>query len=59
MSSPSPYLKNDNFRIQIADEFNDYLKEQENRFHSDDCLFVDLHCHDENSDIPDELWGRF
>lgn len=32
MSSPSPYLKNDNFRIQIADEFNDYLKEQEKDF---------------------------
>lgn len=24
----------------------------------EDCLKVDLHCHDLNSDTPDELWGR-
>lgn len=33
----------------------DRLKQQ---YPIEDCLKVDLHCHDWNSDTPDELWGR-
>jgi len=28
------------------------------RFPAADCLRIDLHCHDKNSDAPDILWGR-
>lgn len=46
------------FRRSNEREFNEYLLKQENRFPSEECLKIDLHCHDHNSDIPDELWGR-
>ena len=36
--------------------FQDMLKEQQSMLGK--CLKIDLHCHDKNSDIPDELWGR-
>lgn len=46
------------FRQQIKNEFNRFLQRQDKRFNADDCLRIDLHCHDHNSDVPDELWGR-
>ena len=46
------------FRSSLTSEFNDYLVREENRFAPEDRLRVDLHCHDLNSDTPDELWGR-
>lgn len=46
------------FRRSNEQEFNQYLSKQDTRFPPEDCLKVDLHCHDHNSDIPDELWGR-
>ena len=46
------------FRQTLDVEFNQYLRQQENRYAREDCLQVDLHCHDHNSDVPDELWGR-
>jgi glycosyltransferase involved in cell wall biosynthesis len=35
-----------------------FLLAQAKRFPVEECLKVDLHCHDRNSDKPDELWGR-
>ncbi|WP_252731773.1 glycosyltransferase [Psychrosphaera sp. F3M07] len=46
------------FRQSLQDEFGQFISEQEKRFPLTDCLKIDLHCHDHNSDIPDELWGR-
>lgn len=46
------------FRDELHANFLEYLDYQKNRFPEDDCLKVDLHCHDKNSDVPDELWGR-
>jgi len=46
------------FRNSLTDEFNAYLVRESGRFSKEDTLRVDLHCHDLNSDIPDELWGR-
>jgi hypothetical protein len=46
------------FRRTIRDEFEHFLRGEAARFPADQCLRVDLHCHDHNSDIPDELWGR-
>ena len=46
------------FRRQLHADFGGYLLRESNRYKPDECLRVDLHCHDHNSDIPDELWGR-
>lgn len=55
----APYFDHGaDFRETLHHEFLDYLYKQERRFPEQDCLKIDLHCHDENSDVPDELWGR-
>jgi len=46
------------FRKSLNTEFKQYLINEKNKYSTDDCLKVDLHCHDHNSDVPDELWGR-
>ena len=46
------------FRRSLKHEFNQYLDTQSKRYNKEDCLKIDLHCHDHNSDVPDELWGR-
>ncbi|HSQ41936.1 MAG TPA: glycosyltransferase [Fibrobacteraceae bacterium] len=47
-----------NFRIQVRQEFDAYLQQEASRFADSEALRIDLHCHDHNSDVPDELWGR-
>lgn len=46
------------FRLSLKNEFDQFLVQQKNKYQPENCLTVDLHCHDHNSDIPDELWGR-
>ncbi len=46
------------FRPSLASSFNSFLQQEEARFAAEDRLRIDLHCHDLNSDQPDELWGR-
>jgi len=46
------------FRQMLAMDFSEYLMREFGRFREEDCLRIDLHCHDHNSDQPDELWGR-
>jgi len=46
------------FRRQNHCIFSDYLANESLRFNPDDVLKMDPHCHDRNSDVPDELWGR-
>jgi len=46
------------FQKGLKDELDRFLSEQERRFPKDDVLKIDLHCHDYNSDVPDELIGR-
>lgn len=46
------------FRQSLASEFDRFIAHQKNRYDPLDCLKIDLHCHDHNSDVPDELWGR-
>ena len=48
----------DGFRSELRAEFEQYLKREQERFDPENCLRIDLHCHDHNSDVPDELWGR-
>ena len=46
------------FRSSLQREFAGFLRQQQNRWPDEDCLRIDLHCHDANSDVTDELWGR-
>jgi glycosyltransferase involved in cell wall biosynthesis len=46
------------FRTDVRNEFRAYLNAESLRFPDQDSLRIDLHCHDFNSDVPDELWGR-
>ncbi len=46
------------FRKSIKDDYNRFIMEQSSQYPLHDCLKVDLHCHDYNSNVPDELWGR-
>jgi len=46
------------FYSSIRADFEQYLADQAVKFPAEDTLKIDLHCHDKNSDIPDELWGR-
>lgn len=46
------------FRLSLKKEFEQFLASQKSKYAPENCLTVDLHCHDHNSDIPDELWGR-
>ncbi|EXJ09708.1 PHP domain-containing protein [Nitrincola nitratireducens] len=46
------------FHSQIRQEYDRFLLAQEQRFPVENRLKIDLHCHDLNSDVPDELWGR-
>ncbi len=46
------------FRQKLQSDYASFLERQLGRFPSEDTLKIDLHCHDLNSDVPDELWGR-
>lgn len=46
------------FRKSLQNEFSQYLQDAKSSVVTNECLKVDLHCHDYNSDVPDELWGR-
>jgi glycosyltransferase involved in cell wall biosynthesis len=51
-------LEHASFRDELNAEFKRYLMTEAARFDRDECLRIDFHCHDHNSDVPDELWGR-
>lgn len=46
------------FRRKLQRDYERFLEAQSRRFPSQDTLKIDLHCHDYNSDVPDELLGR-
>ena len=46
------------FRRALKEDLDNYLKAENNRFLEENRLKIDLHCHDYNSDVPDELIGR-
>lgn len=46
------------FRKSLRDDFKTYIDQQALLVDKANCLKIDLHCHDHNSDVPDELWGR-
>ena len=48
----------ENFQQTLKEELNKFLLAQQSCFPADETLKIDLHCHDHNSDVPDELIGR-
>jgi hypothetical protein len=46
------------FQQQIQQTFQQRLDEHQSQFPEKECLRMDLHCHDCNSDVTDELLGR-
>ncbi len=46
------------FYTELVNELNAFLSEQEKRYPKKDLLTIDLHCHDHNSNTPDEVLGR-
>ena len=58
LKKPTPMIKTSDFFRQIRQEYDGFLRSQQQCFPSEETLKIDLHCHDYNSDVPDELWGR-
>ncbi len=52
-----PRLGN-SFRRDTANYVKDKMLLLSTLYPLEDCLRIDLHCHDKYSDTPDELWGR-
>lgn len=46
------------FREVLADELDDLFSRTQDRIPANERLRIDLHCHDLNSDVSDELMGR-
>lgn len=46
------------FQETLLREHARFLESQSELFPSNEILKIDLHCHDQNSDVPDELIGR-
>lgn len=46
------------FQQEVYQELNQYLTQQKHTFPEDEVIRIDLHCHDYNSNVPDELLGR-
>jgi glycosyltransferase involved in cell wall biosynthesis len=58
MIDHSSASNNGSFRNRLHMEFQHYVRGQAERFDPSERLQIDFHCHDRNSDVPDELWGR-
>jgi hypothetical protein len=41
------------FRQGLRTEFDHFISQQAQRFDPENCLRIDFHCHDYNSDVPD------
>ncbi|MDR1830082.1 MAG: glycosyltransferase [Candidatus Fibromonas sp.] len=48
----------EDFQQTLQNELSGFLLKQQNRFPISETIKIDLHCHDRNSDVPDELIGR-
>ncbi len=46
------------FQLELLHELENFLSFQAGVYPEKDTLRMDMHCHDHNSDVPDELLGR-
>jgi len=53
-----PHHPKNPFRTDLAHELENLMVRAQSLIPGDERLRVDLHCHDLNSDVPDELLGR-
>lgn len=53
-----PVKQLNTFQNELLSELNTFLEAQRKKFSPEEILRIDLHCHDHNSDVPDELLGR-
>ncbi|MCF8374431.1 MAG: glycosyltransferase [Bacteroidales bacterium] len=53
-----PSGKTGSFQQKLIDDFTLFAEEEKEKFPDNEVLKIDLHCHDHNSDVPDELLGR-
>lgn len=51
-------LKKDSLQAELQLEISDFIQKESTKFPEDEILKIDMHCHDYNSDVPDELLGR-
>lgn len=51
-------MMNSSFQEKLRLDLEQFLSEQKSKYPETDLLKIDLHCHDLNSDVPDELIGR-
>ena len=51
-------FNNIHFQKDLRNNLDQFLSAQKNKFPKEDILKIDLHCHDYNSNVPDELIGR-
>ncbi|MCB0279034.1 MAG: glycosyl transferase family 1, partial [Calditrichaeota bacterium] len=51
-------MKNYSFNQDLIDQLREFTDEQAERFPANEILRLDMHCHDYNSDKPEELLGR-
>jgi glycosyltransferase involved in cell wall biosynthesis len=54
----NPLAQINTFQNEIKLELDAFLTTQRTAFPLNEILKIDLHCHDHNSDVPDELLGR-
>lgn len=43
---------------ELKNALMEFQREQESKYPTNDLIKIDLHCHDLNSDVPDEILGR-
>ncbi|HOO72232.1 MAG TPA: glycosyltransferase [Spirochaetota bacterium] len=46
------------FHNEIINLLDDFTSGEMKKYPTEDLLTIDLHCHDHNSDVPDEILGR-
>jgi glycosyltransferase involved in cell wall biosynthesis len=46
------------FQKELKNELNIFLDNEAKKYPKDELLKIDFHCHDHNSNVPDELLGR-
>ncbi|TCK09288.1 glycosyltransferase [Marinobacterium mangrovicola] len=51
-------MNNSPFYQDIRSQYEQFLSDAAAQLNPSDTLRIDLHCHDHNSDVPDEIWGR-
>ncbi len=50
--------KENGFHQQIRKELDSFLEQEKAKYPANECLRIDLHVHDHNSNVPDELLAR-